>query len=174
MTTLSVHIPVIETERLVLREPRFADFDAVHAFSSSDRASFVGGPMADWQSWGSLTSGIGQWVLRGYGFWSVEEKATGTMVGRVGIFHPIDWPEPELGWHIYAGSEGKGYGFEAAKAARHHAHVQMGLGPLPSTIHPDNTRSIALAERLGAQFEREMELRGEMMRIYRHPAEVMQ
>ena len=43
MTALTPDIPVIETERLVLREPREDDMPASTAFIASERASFVGG-----------------------------------------------------------------------------------------------------------------------------------
>ena len=48
MPTLSVDIPVLKTERLILREPRLADLDAVTAFGASDRAQYVGGKVAPW------------------------------------------------------------------------------------------------------------------------------
>ncbi len=169
MTRIVIDIPVIETARLILREPRAADFDAMHAFGQSDRARFVGGPYADWQTWGGLTGNIGQWALRGFGFWTVEERAGGALVGRIGVIQPFDWPEPELAWHVYEGFEGKGLAYEAAMAARSCAYGKLGLGPLISQIHADNTRSRRLAERMGATVEGEGAVRGTPCLTYRHP-----
>ncbi|MFB2594034.1 GNAT family N-acetyltransferase [Paracoccus sp. p4-l81] len=171
MTTLTAHIPVIETERLRLRGPCMADLPAFAAFGRSDRSHFVGGPStADHAAWDGLRGMIGHWVLRGFGWWTVEDKATGTVAGRVGIGHHTDWPEPELGWHIFDGFEGKGLAHEAALAARAHAHGPMRLGPVISLVHPDNLRSRRLAERMGARIEGDMTLRGTPCLIYRHPA----
>ncbi|MCQ0968907.1 GNAT family N-acetyltransferase (plasmid) [Paracoccus sp. TK19116] len=170
MTTIAIDIPVIETERLILREPRLSDWDAVNRFGLSERSGFVGGPFEEWQNWGALTGTIGHWALRGYGMWSVEDRASGEIAGRVGILNPIDWPEPEIGWHVYEGFEGKGIAYEAAIAARDHAKTHLGLGPLISQIHPDNHRSRRLAERMGAHVEREGTVRGTPCLIYRHPA----
>ncbi|WP_134682078.1 GNAT family N-acetyltransferase [Paracoccus ravus] len=167
--TLSVDVPVIETDRLILRAPRFSDLDAITAFGLSERSRHVGGPMPEWKSWTSLSSMIGHWVIRGYGWWMIEDKATGHVAGRTGIGHHIDWPEPELGWHLYEGFEGRGIAFEAALAARAHAHGVMGLGPVISLVAPQNTRSRHLAERLGATPEGETEIRGATCIIYRHP-----
>ncbi|KGJ06493.1 Protein N-acetyltransferase, RimJ/RimL family [Paracoccus halophilus] len=167
--TLLVDVPLLETGRLVLREPRLSDWDAMNAFGRSERSGFIGGPFEEWQNWGALTGGIGHWLLRGYGLWSVEDRATGRPAGRVGVINHIDWSEPELGWHIYDGFEGRGIAYEAAMAARDHAQGRMGLGPLISHIHPDNTRSRRLAERMGAVVERETELRRTPCLIYRHP-----
>jgi hypothetical protein len=32
-----------------------------------------------------FTAEIGHWFIRGYGFWAVEEKATGAYCGQVGL-----------------------------------------------------------------------------------------
>ena len=169
MTTLSIDIPVLETAHLILREPRLSDLDAMIAFGESDRTRFVGGKVAPWQSWNILNAAIGHWITRGFGWWTIEDKASGAVLGRTGIGHAIDFPEPELGWVVHDGFEGRGIAFEAATAARDQAW-KMGLGPLISLIAPENLRSRKLAERLGATVEREdFEVRGTPCMIYRHP-----
>lgn len=173
MDNLSASVPVITTGRLILRGPRLSDLDAITGFVTSDRARFVGGPGKPWEGWTSLTSLIGHWVLRGFGWWMMEDRATGQVVGRTGIGYHADWPEPELGWHIYEGFEGQGLAHEGALAARDHAHRLMGLGPVISLIDPRNTRSRRLAERMGAKVERETTVRGIDCLVYRHPAEVV-
>lgn len=171
MVRLAVEVPVVETERLILREPRMSDLDAVAGFMASDRAAFVGGPKDRQQSWRILLAGLGHWLARGYGYWTVQDRATGAVVGRVGVhFHAVDWPEPELGWHIFDGYEGKGYALEAARAARDAAARHMGLTRLISLIAPENARSRALAARLGAAVEGSVTLLGKPALIYRHPA----
>lgn len=169
MTTLAADIPVLITDRLILREPREADFEAAARFAASERSGFVGGPMDRWQAWRGFCASIGHWILRGYGFWTLEVRATGAVAGRVGLINHDGWPEPELGWHIFEGHEGQGFAYEAAMAIRDHARIALGLGPLISQIHPDNLRSRRLAERMGATVERETELLGHPCLIYRHP-----
>lgn len=168
----SVSVPVVRTERLILREPRVADLDAVAAFAASPRADFVGGPMTRFESWRNILMICGHWVTRGYGYWTVEEQATGRVVGRIGVHnHEEKWPEPELGWQVFDGFEGKGYAYEAAMAARAQAG-RMGLGPLISLVAPENLRSRQLAQRMGAVVEREITLLDKQVLMYRHPAEV--
>ena len=169
MPSLSVDIPVLTTERLILREPRAADFEAMAAFAGSDRARFVGGPLDRVQAWRGFSSGIGHWILKGFGLWIVEERATGGIVGRIGLLCPEGWPEIELGWHVYEGFEGRGHAYEAAMAARDHAYRVMGLPPMISLIDPENTRSLRLAERMGATVESEGDFMGHACLIYRHP-----
>lgn len=171
-TTMQVRVPVLETERLILREPRLSDWDAMNAFGLSERSQYVGGPYEEWQNWDAMTRGMGHWIIRGYGLWSVEDKATGRIAGRLGVINHFDWPEPELGWHIYEGFEGKGIAFEAAMAARAHAQGPMGFAPLISQIAHENIRSRKLAERMGAVIEREGVVRGTPCLVYRHPKAV--
>lgn len=167
--TASSHTPVVETTDLILRGYREADFEAFAAFGASDRARFVGGPQDRWVSWRSFMAGIGHWTLRGYGMWIVEHRGTGGVAGRVGMIFNDGWDEPELGWHIYDGFEGKGYAYQATVAARRYAAKHFDLNGLISYISAENTRSIALAERLGATFERDGEVLGHPCQVWRHP-----
>lgn len=166
---ISLTIPVIETERLVLREPREADFPAMLAFNDSPRASFVGGGRERQWVWRGLLANLGHWVLRGYGLFSVDTK-DGEFIGRIGMIYHDGWDEPELGWHLFDGFEGQGYAVEAARAARDDYYARISAHPPISYIDPENLRSEALARRLGAAPEREAEVFGKLIRIWRHPA----
>ena len=169
MASFSVDIPVLETPHLILREPRISDFEAAAAFAASDRMHFIGGPMDRGEAWRRFAAGAGHWALKGFGMWTVEEKVTAAVVGRIGFHAPEGWPEIELGWAVYDGFEGKGYAYEAAMAARNYAYDVMGLAPMISLIKQENTRSRQLAERMGATVEREGEVLGTPCLIYRHP-----
>ena len=117
-------------------------------FADEARSWGFGGPQSRTEAWRWFASAIGHWALRGYGFWMVETKA-GQLVGMVGLWAPEGWPEPELGWVMFEGGEGKGYAHEAAIAARGYAYDTLGFKTLSSNIFPGNTRSQALAQRLG-------------------------
>lgn len=164
-------IPVLETERLILRAPASRDFETLAAFfADEERARGFGGAQDRDATWRWMASVLGHWALRGYGFWMIAEKDTDAALGLTGIWNPEGWPEPEIGWVAFAGAEGRGIAHEAALAARRHAYRVMGLGALTSNILPGNRRSIALAERMGAHFERSYDnSRHGRMLVYRHP-----
>ena len=67
----------------------------------------------------------GHWSLLAFGYWVVEEKATGDFVGEVGFgnfkrdMEPPLGAIPELGWVLAPAKHGKGYATEAAKAGPH-------------------------------------------------------
>lgn len=143
--------PRLTTARLTLRAPQAGDWPHWRAFAGSDRARFVGGPIDEAKSWRAFGHVIGMWVLRGYGTFVFHETGSDQALGMCGPWRPVDWPEAELGWTVWsAQAEGKGFAFEAVQAARDHAFGPLGWTTAVSYIDPQNARSIALAERLGA------------------------
>ncbi|MEM9138761.1 MAG: GNAT family N-acetyltransferase, partial [Pseudomonadota bacterium] len=94
----------------------------------------------------------------------------GRYVGRVGLWFPDGWPEPEIGWSLTAEGEGRGIAHEAALAARAYAYDTLGWTTAISLISPDNVRSIALAERMGCTREPDFEhAEYGTMGVWRHP-----
>src|SRR3546814_8990057 len=81
---------------------------------------------------------------------SVIERASGEWVGRLGPWEPDGWPAPEIGYGVSARFAGKGYAFEGAVAACDFAVEFLKWPELMHSIDPANTRSQALAKRLGA------------------------
>ena len=143
-------IPTLETERLRLVPPAERHLPREEAFWPTERARFVGGPVPAWRVWRLLAVQLGHWALRGYGGWALEEKATGRHVGHAGIWHPGEWPEPELAYHLFDDAEGRGYATEAGRAVLEHAYGTLGWTTLTSFIDPANTASQGVARRLGA------------------------
>lgn len=147
----------IETERLVLRhiDPE-RDFDGwAKSMASEDTVRYLDGRVLDRATaWRHMATIIGHWQIRGYGFFSVEEKATGNWVGRVGPWYPEGWPEPEVGWTIAPDHWDKGYATEAAKASLRYVFNELGWTRVVHVILDGNVRSIAVAEKLGSVFER--------------------
>ena len=151
MTPHLTDTPVLETERLTLRAPALQDAATFMAFYQTERSQYVGGPMAPRMAGLFFGSEIGHWALNGFGMFIVARKDDDTAIGLVGHWYPHDWPEKEVGWLMLDPAvEGKGYAYEAAQACITHAWTALNWPTIVSYIHPDNARSIALAERLGA------------------------
>jgi RimJ/RimL family protein N-acetyltransferase len=168
--TLPGPVPVLETERLRLREWREADHGPVAAFyADAAVARFLSKPRDELDVWRFLAARAGHWSLRGYGPWAVEEKASGRWVGHCGLWCPHGWPEPELMWSLAPAARGRGYATEAARRAREFAYQILGWTTLVSCIAPENIASQRVAQRLGASLERTIELMGHQAGLYRHP-----
>ncbi len=142
--------PTLDTQRLRLRGHKMADFPPLYALFASDRAQYMGGAITPKETYRWVASEVGSWVLKGFGSWGVELREDKSFVGQVGINQPEGFPEAELGWTLLEKFQGQGLAFEAAQAALDWWHAQPFTQSLVSYIDPDNTRSIALATRLGA------------------------
>ncbi|EBA12346.1 GNAT family N-acetyltransferase [Roseobacter sp. CCS2] len=164
-------IPTLQTERLTLRAPRWDDFEAYAVFRASPRMVTTGGPFTRDQAFAQLSAILGHWVLRGYGRWMVADRERDAPLGIVGLYFPEGWPEPELAWSLFDTAEGRGIAHEAAVAARQYAYDALEWTTLISAVDPNNTRSVALAKRMGCVQEDSFqhETYG-VLHIWRHPA----
>ena len=168
-------VPTLETERLILRAPTLADWSSIEPLWTSQRAAFIGGPFNDEDAWLDFCQVMAGWVLRGISGWALEHRETGETLGLVGLFFDFGDPSLDLGWLLTEAAEGHGYATEAAIAARDYGHHTLKLRGLTSFIAPDNTRSIALATRLGATPGAIQLYDGEEFQIFHHPdPEVLQ
>lgn len=165
-------IPVFETDRLVLRGAEVRDLEAVAGFYQSERSRMIGGPKDRNEAWRVMCAGLGHWQLRGYGMWTLHHKDADRACGACGFLNHEGWDEPELGWNLHDGFEGQGLAMEAAVAARAYGARHFGLNGVISYIDATNDRSRALAERLGASFERDGMVMGHPCHVYRHPKEL--
>jgi RimJ/RimL family protein N-acetyltransferase len=154
----------LETDRLKLRMWRESDLDAYADMCADPMVMRYLGPgtvMTRSDAWRSMAFFIGHWHMRGYGHWAVEERATGQMIGRIGFLNPEGWPAFEIGWTLARHAWGKGYAIEGAKAALRYAFEDLDKRHVISLIHPENVRSIRVAERLGEKPEGRTRLLGQ-------------
>ena len=153
-------VPVLETDRMILRGHRPDDFDALHAtWSDPDVLRFLGITSQSTQdSQSRLLRYIGHWAAYGWGYWLAKDKASGLYVGDIGlgwhrraIVPEID-TMPEIGWVLSVRFHGKGYATEGATAARDWADRHLDAAQTCAIFHPDNTPSMRIAEKLGYRF----------------------
>jgi len=119
MTTFEV--PAIRTARLLLRAFRASDLDAYSAMQANPevmRYMVMGRTAVPAEVWRTMLMSLGSWALRGYGMWACERIDGDIFIGSVGIFEPLDWPEPEIAYSLDRPFWGQGYATEAAGAAR--------------------------------------------------------
>ena len=158
----------LETERLILRMWREEDLEPyARICADAEVMRFLGGKTFNLtESWRHMALLIGHWHLRGYGHWAIEEKASGTFLGRVGFLNPPGWPGFELGWTLGREFWGKGYATEGARRALAYAFTELDKDHVISCIHRDNAPSIRVAERLGEKLEGESEILGTPVLVY--------
>jgi RimJ/RimL family protein N-acetyltransferase len=146
-------IPSLRTDRLILRAFRADDLDsfaAMHANPQVMRHLGPGVTRSREETWDAMARMLGQWPLRGYGMFAVEEASTGRFAGRAGLLHPAHWPEAELAFGLDSPFWGQGLATEAARALHRWAFHERQLPALVSYIRPANTASINVVRKLGA------------------------
>lgn len=145
-------VPVLETNRLILRPPEAQDFDAYAEYMADEQsARFIGGVQARSEAWRGLCQLVGSWYLRGYSMFSVILKSSGQWIGRVGPWMPEGWPGTEVGWGIAREYCNRGYATEAAAASIDWAFATLGWDEVIHVIDPENVASAGVARKLGSR-----------------------
>lgn len=147
---------MLETERLILRGRRLADFPAYAAmWADPEFLRHLGPPRTEEESWGRFLRQEGMWSITGYGLWAVEEKASGAFIGDCGFMQNkrelcLDCADlPEAGWTFVSSAHGKGYGREASLAAIAWADRHLDAARTWCLIAVGNDVSQKLAARMG-------------------------
>ncbi len=146
--------PIIQTERLHLRLVTKQDVDDVFEIFGDAEA------VRDYANIKNL-DGCAQWIQKildryerdGHGLWAVVLTDTGENIGQCGMSVQAfrGWRELCLGWLFKRRHWGNGFATEAAIACRDYARHRSMASELTSYIRPTNTRSIAVAKRVGME-----------------------
>ena len=156
---LSPHaaVPVIDTERLMLRGHRLEDFSACAAmWGDSEVTRYIGGkPFSPEEVWTKVLRYVGHWSLLGFGYWVIQEKLSGRFVGEVGFadfkrdIKPSLEGVPEIGWVLASWASGKGLATEEVRAAVQWSATRFRWARTVCLINPENIKSIRVAEKCG-------------------------
>ena len=151
---------IIETERLYLREMTENDFDALNKVLS-DSAIMQHYPYAfdhaKVKAW--IQRNIDRYAILGFGLWAVCLKDTGEMIGDCGLTMQLINGEikPEIGYHIRADKQRKGYATEAAIAVRNWAFNNTPFNIIYSYMKYTNVPSCKTAIAYGCKLVGEFE-----------------
>ena len=114
-----------------------------------------GQPATGETAWKRLLCYAGLWSLLGYGYWAVEEKASGCYIGDVGCADfkrdmlPALDGMLEYGWVLASSAHGRGYASEALLAAVAWAQAHLDKPRMACIIAPENHASARVAEKAG-------------------------
>lgn len=167
-------IPIVETERLVLRAHEPSDFDASYALWSDETVvRFIGGvPSTKQEVWSRLLRYSGLWAFLGFGYWAAVDRETGQFVGDVGFADfkrelDISYGHlPEAGWAISPRFAGRGYATEAMRGAYQWLDQATPQSLSFCLITPGNDRSINVSRKLGFAESCSVDFNGSPSSIY--------
>lgn len=170
-------IPTLDTPRLILRPYRLDEFDAYAAMWAEPAVTrFIGGvPISREAAWGRFLRQIGLWHHLGFGFFAVEDRATGAFIGEAG-FHdlkrgltPSIEGTMEAGWALAGAAQGKGLAEEAMRAALGWADLHGTGTRITCMIHPNHAASLHVAGKLGFVAFRQGAYNGHPMVLLERP-----
>jgi RimJ/RimL family protein N-acetyltransferase len=131
-------------------------------WSDPNVTKFIGGrPSTEQQTWMRLLSYVGHWVLRGFGYWAIEERVSDDFVGEVGF---ADFKRdigaamkgrPELGFVLASRFHGRRYATESVLAVLNWADAHLPETSTVCLVNPQNLASLRVTEKCGyTVFER--------------------
>ena len=169
-------LPVLESERFLMRARQHADLQAgwemadditTHTFMGDGRKRPTLQEYRDWFLKGMEHDG---WPEVG-GFWMIEDKATGAVVGWCGLF-PMPVPMPdrgpiEIGYCLHPSVRGHGIAREAAARVLRHGFEDLGFDPICGVTDPANWRSQRVLEAIGLRRENQTLYEGYWVPFFR-------
>lgn len=156
---------ILDTERLTLREMTEADLDALYEIQGGEESSgFMDRLETDrHRQLIKMKEYIrSMYGFYGYGIWMAVLKESGQAIGRVGLQIREGCEEPELGFAIAPGFRGRGFAYEACRAALDYAFEKLDFSAVRAVAHRGNKASLGLCEKLGFVVDKCASLPGDM------------
>ena len=173
MKKLGRAAPRLETRRLLLRSFEEGDVEAwARIMRDPEVMRYLGdgaryrvkrlaaglvARFSDLEARRAVSYMIDHWAEFGYGEWAIEERATGSVVGRAGLIYQTDWDaEPtriEIGWTLAPEFWGRGYATEGACAALVYAFDELEIERVISICRVDHHRSERVMQRLNLSLQ---------------------
>lgn len=92
---------------------------------------------------------IDHWAKFRYGWWALESKPEGRLIGWCGLEYLPELDETEVGYLLAKSAWGKGIASLAVKASLDFAFKSAGLNKVIGLVHPENTASVRVLEKNG-------------------------
>ncbi len=162
--------PILETERLILREFQSSDFEfIIELVNSPGWLRFIGDRQikTEEQAVSYIINGpLKSYNEHGFGLSCVILKDTQTPIGMSGLIKRADFEYPDLGFAFLPNYIGQGFGLEIANAILQYASTQLAQKNILAIVSKDNEPSIALLNKLGFKNQNTITLFGETEELF--------
>lgn len=149
--------PVLETERLYLREIVMEDAEALFEIFSSEEAMIHYGmyPYTEIEQAEQLVESFRNSFENDRAIrWAIALKSTNQLIGTCGFHNRSDKNQrAEIGYEINPEFWEYGYMTEAVKRILKYGFNEMGFNRIEAIVYPENSASIASLEKLEFQEE---------------------
>ncbi|MFD1414265.1 GNAT family N-acetyltransferase [Oceanobacillus jeddahense] len=148
--------PVLETERLLLREMKKEDLQDVYSYASNPELT----TFLMWEHHKTIKDSeafidllINQYQKGTGGAWAIVWKENNSVIGTMDLGWKPKQYSAELAYALSLDYWRKGIGTEAAKAVLCFGFETLKLERIDARCHPDNIASYKLMEKLGMTYE---------------------
>ena len=161
---------ILETERLVLRE--VVSTDAPFILELLNQASFkkyIGdrGVRTLEQAREYIDARFTKsYRENGFGLYLMDLKADATAIGLCGFVKRDELPDPDIGFALLPRFERKGYAYEAAAAVMQYGRETLDITCVLAITTLDNESSGRLLRKIGLEFEREIVIGSETLKLF--------
>lgn len=161
--------PILETERLLLRELNVGDAISFYELNLNPNVIRYTGD----RSFENIEEAVRflenykDYKTNGYGRWAVIEKESGAFLGWCGLKYSKDADETDIGFRFFEHHWNKGYATESAHACLYYGFEKLGLKSIVGRAMADNIASVKVLGKLGLVFEREFDFDGHRGVVYR-------
>lgn len=154
--------PLIETERLLLREFSLEQDlnDYVYIMAEEEVGSWLpkGQGYTKEETIKFMEFIKSHWEKFGFGIWAVADKVTGSLLGHCGLNYIESLKEVEVLYAFGSHGRGKGYCTEAAKASLDFAFFDLNMDHIIALAKPGNEASRNVMEKLGLKYIKDIKL----------------
>lgn len=148
--------PIIETDRLIVRQFTLDDFEAVYEFGSNlEVQKYTGDPLIEsLDAAKELIKNVWyhDYEKYGYGRWAVIYKPDNALIGFAGLKFESDIDETDIGFRFLPEYWGKGIATEASIPILEYGFKHFGLKKIIGIAMPENIASCKVLEKIGLTF----------------------
>ena len=160
---------ILTTKRCIVRETTVEDVDSFYRLYADDSVTaYMEALYPDREQEIAYIQDYNKRVYQfyGYGMWTVLDRETGRVIGRVGISWREGFDVPELGFMLGVVWQHKGYAFEMCQAVLTYAREQLEMDAVQALVMEGNVPSERLCARLGFEERGKVVMEGKEYNVY--------
>lgn len=166
-----VNVPLLETDRLRLRCLRNEDFEQYATmYAEPAVVRFItGSALSREAAWHRFLRQVGHWERMGFGYFAIENRATGAFLGEAGFqdlrrtLAPSIEGTMEAGWVLATKAHGQGIAEETMRACLDWADRTLAEKRITCIIRPNHAASLHIAKKLGFKTFSTSDYNGELI-----------
>ncbi len=162
-------VPILETERLFLRELTINDAETVYLLNlDKDVIKYTGDNSFDSvESARQFLTNYDHYKKYGFGRWAVINKPDNEFLGWCGLKYSIDSDEHDIGFRFFKRFWNKGFATESAKACIDLGFNKYSMSTIVGRAMKDNISSIRVLEKIGLTFHKSFDFDGNEGVVYK-------